>query len=175
MDRSLEGAILLELFTRQGIGTLVTADLLEDIRPAKIEDVNGIIALISPLEAEGVLVERSRERLETEINNFYLIERDNVVIGCGALYILDDGKSGELACLAISPEYRSSGRGEKLLRHIILTAEKNKLEQVFILTTQTAHWFMERGFKKVTLDDLPVARKKLYNYQRKSAVYSKKL
>lgn len=175
IDRNIEGSLLLELFTQAGIGTLISTDHLEDIRSASIEDVNGIIELIKPLEKSGLLVKRSRERLETEINNFYVIEREKQIIGCGALYIFDNKKQAELACLAISSEYQSQGRGEKLFSHICKEARQAGLEELFILTTQATHWFIEHGFSKKTLTDLPDEKQVLYNYQRNSAVFVKEL
>ena len=175
IDRNIEGALLLELFTQDGIGTLISTDQLEDIRAADVEDVNGIIELIEPLEKAGALVKRSRERLETEINNFYVIERENRIIGCGALYVANGGEQAELACMAIAPEYQSQGRGEKLFAHICKEARNQQLKQIFILTTQATHWFIEHGFERTSLSDLPTEKQALYNYQRNSAVFIKEL
>ncbi|WP_246540113.1 amino-acid N-acetyltransferase [sulfur-oxidizing endosymbiont of Gigantopelta aegis] len=175
INRNIDGSLLLELFTQDGIGTLVSTDHLEDIRKATIDDVNGIIELIQPLEESGMLVKRSRERLETEINNFYVIERENSIIGCVALYIADNAMQAEVACMAIAPEYQSQGRGEKLFSHICKQSAKMGLKALFILTTQATHWFMEHGFVKKTLADLPSEKQALYNYQRNSAVYIKSL
>jgi len=175
IDRNIEGSLLLELFTQRGIGTLVSTDQLEDIRSANIEDVNGIIELIKPLEDAGFLVKRSRERLETEINNFYVIEREKKIIGCGALYICKNKQQAEIACLAISANYRSQGRGEKLFSYICKQAKTMGLKQIFILTTQATHWFIEYGFEKKSLQHLPNEKQALYNYQRNSAVYIKTL
>jgi len=175
IDRNIEGSLLLELFTQKGIGTLVSTDHLEDIRSAAIEDVNGIIELIKPIEQSGMLVKRSRERLETEINNFYVIEREKQIIGCGALYVFANKKQAEVACMAIAKEYQSQGRGEKLFSHICKEAKKTGLKQLFILTTQATHWFIEHGFSKNSLEDLPSEKQALYNYQRNSAVYIKEL
>ncbi|MCW8930939.1 MAG: amino-acid N-acetyltransferase [Gammaproteobacteria bacterium] len=175
INRNIDGALLLELFTQDGIGTLVSTDRLEDIRCATIEDVNGIIELIQPLEDSGQLVKRSRERLETEINNFYVIEREHRIIGCGALYIASNKTQAEIACMAIAEEYQSQGRGEKLFSHLCKEARNNNLKQVFILTTHATHWFIDHGFTKKSLEDLPSEKQAFYNYQRNSAVYIKEL
>lgn len=175
IDRNIDGSLLIELFTQNGIGTLISTDHLEDIRSANIEDVNGIIELIKPLEKSGLLVKRSRERLETEINNFYVIERENKIIGCGALYISENKIQAELACMAIDREDQSQGRGEKLFEYICKEAVKKGLQQIFILTTRATHWFREQGFKKVTLEELPAEKQAFYNFQRNSAVYMKNL
>lgn len=170
-----DGSLLKELFTRDGSGTMVYRDHYETIRRARINDVGGILNLISPLEEEGVLVKRSRERLETEISYFTVMEKDNLLIGCVGLYPMDSDKAGELACVAIHPDYRKSGRAAKLLTHIERQASKLGLEQLYTLTTQTSHWFLEQGFTESHVDMLPVERRSLYNYQRKSKVFVKKL
>jgi len=179
IDRNTDGALLIELFTSSGIGTMVSSDFLDEIRTAAVDDVNGIIELIAPLENKGQLVKRSREVLETEIENFFVIERDNAIIGCAALYPVVNHETGikqaELACFAIAPEYRSQGRGDKLFDYVCKQAVKQGLEQIFILTTQASHWFAEQGFKKSSLNNLPVEKRLLYNYQRNSAIYIKNL
>ena len=175
ISRRTDGALLLELFTRDGIGTLIAGDVYEDMRAATIDDVAGILELIAPLEEDGVLVRRSRERLETEIGYFTVMERDGSVIACGALYPYTTESVGELACFVVHPDYRNTGRGEALLTKIEQGAKKQKIRRLFVLTTHTAHWFQERGFKAADIKDLPVARQALYNYQRNSKVFIKKL
>ena len=175
ISRHTEGALLLELFTRDGNGTLIAGDAYEDTRAATIDDVGGILELIAPLEQEGVLVRRSRERLETEIGYFTVMERDGAVIGCAALYPYTKEAAGELACFVIHPDYRDAGRGEALLERIERSAKQKKIKQLYVLTTHAAHWFVERGFKVGSLQDLPVARQALYNYQRNSKVFVRKI
>lgn len=170
-----DGALLKELFTRDGSGTMVYRDSYETIRRARIEDVQGILGLISPLESSGILVKRSRELLEREIHHFTVMEKDNVVIGCAALYPFSEPGSGELACVAINKEYQGGGRAAKLLTHIERQALKLNINKLFVLTTQTAHWFLEQGFVETLADLLPVERKALYNYQRRSKVFVKNL
>ncbi len=175
LDRRVDGALLLELFTRDGIGSLVNADVFEGMRQATIDDVGGILELITPMEAEGILVRRSRELLETEIDQFSVVERDGMIIGCAALYpYLNDGL-GELAGLAIHPDYRDGGRGQALLSYLERRAKKIGVKRLFVLTTQTAHWFIERGFERADIAALPVKKQALYNYQRRSQVYTKNL
>ncbi len=179
IDRKTDGALLIELFTNTGIGTMVSSDFLDEIRVATVEDVNGIIALIAPLEKKGQLVKRSRDVLETEIDNFYVIERENTIIGCAALYPVENIQAivqqAELACFAIAAEYRSQGRGNKLFEYICRQAQQLGLKQIFILTTQASHWFAEQGFEKSSLSKLPAEKRHLYNYQRNSAIYIKNL
>mgnify|MGYP002630764140 CR=1 FL=1 len=175
ISRHTDGALLLELFTRDGIGTLISGDVYEDTRPATIDDVGGILELISPLEEEGVLVRRSREWLETEIGYFTVMERDNAIIACAALYPYIKEGCGELACLVVHPDYQDTGRGEALLMHMEQSAKQQKIKRMLVLTTRTAHWFVEHGFKAADIKALPVARQQLYNYRRNSKVLVKKV
>ena len=167
------GGLLLELYTRDGIGTMFNASLYEIIRAAKTDDVSGIIDLIEPLEAKGALIKRSREQLELEINLFTVIERDGKIIACAALYPLVNTKVGELACLAVHPNYKGGERGERLLKKITQQAIENNLDQLLVLTTQSIDWFKERGFKAGEVSDLPDKKKALYNYQRQSKILFK--
>lgn len=175
IDRSKDGGLLLELFTRDGVGTMISSDIYEGTRQASINDVGGILELIRPLEQAGVLVRRLREQLELEIDYFYVVERDGTIIACAALYPFMDEKIGELACLAVHPDYQKEGRGESLLLYIEREARKKKIRRLFVLTTQTAHWFQERGFAPADLNALPVKKQGLYNYQRRSKVFVKNL
>jgi amino-acid N-acetyltransferase len=163
-----DGALLQELFSRDGIGTQIVTESAEKLRRATIRDIGGILDLIRPLEQQGLLVRRSREQLEMEIDYFSLIERDGLVIGCAALYPFVDDNVGEFACLAVHPDYRDADRGYLLLKHIIQLARQRRYEKVFALTTRSIHWFLEQGFELVTVDDLPSQKKQLYNYQRRS-------
>jgi len=175
INRHVDGSLLMELFTRDGVGTLISGGKFEDIRRASIADVGGILELIAPLENEGVLVRRERERLEMEIEHFTVVERDGTIIACAALYPFPEEGIGELACLAVHQGYRKQGRGDDLLEYIERQARNEGIDKLFVLTTRTAHWFQERGFKTATLKDLPVARQELYNYQRRSKVFIKTL
>ena len=175
VDRKIEGALLLELFSRNGIGTLITADSYDTTRNANIDDIGGILELIEPLEAEGVLVRRSREHLEIDIHQFIVMERDGMIIGCAALHHYSDEKISELSCLVIHDDYQNENRGEALLA----LSEKRALtagsEKLFVLTVKTAHWFIEKGFSEMKIDALPVNKKTIYNYDRKSKVFMKSI
>lgn len=170
-----DGSLLKELFTRDGSGTMVYRDSYETIRRARIEDVKGLLKLIEPLESDGILVKRSRELLEREIGSFTVMEKDGLIIGCAALYPFSEPTAAELACMAVHPDYRRDGRAAKLLTHIERQALKLGINKLYVLTTQTAHWFLEQGFVETMVDLLPVERKALYNYQRKSKVFVKNL
>ena len=165
-----DGALLQELFSRDGIGTQIVMESAEQIRRATINDIGGILELIRPLEQQGILVRRSREQLEMEIDKFTIIQRDNTTIACAALYPFPEEKIGEMACVAVHPDYRSSSRGEVLLERIAAQAKQSGLSKLFVLTTRSIHWFQERGFTPVDIDLLPESKKQLYHYQRKSKV-----
>lgn len=168
-------ALLTELFTTDGSGTLITRQPYEQSRWAGINDVGGIVDLIAPLEEEGVLLKRSRERLESEISRFRLLERDGRIIACAALYAFPSEGSAELACIVSHPDYRGEKRAQRLLQELETTALEQGLSEVFVLTTQTAHWFLEQGFIEDDIESLPAHRQALYNLQRNSKVFRKRL
>ncbi len=174
LSHKVDGALLQELFTHEGAGTLITAGDYEQLRQANIEDVGGILELLTPLEDQGVLVRRSREVLETEISRFNVIERDGIIIACAALYPYSK-ELAELACVAVSQEYRAGKRGDRLLNAISEQAQADNIKQIFVLTTRTAHWFMERGFSEAEFSALPKEKQSLYNFQRNSKIFIKQL
>jgi amino-acid N-acetyltransferase len=175
ISRHADGALLLELFTHDGVGSMVSRDPLEQLRDASIEDVGGIIRLIEPLESEGTLVKRPRELLEREIGRFCVLEHDHVIVGCAALYPFAGEKAAELACLAVAPDYRDAGGGEQLLKWVEDRARKQRIKRLFVLTTRAAHWFIEHGFVQADVESLPKQKQALYNYQRRSKVLTKNL
>ncbi|MQR01791.1 amino-acid N-acetyltransferase [Glaciimonas soli] len=172
---SEDGSALLEVFTHDGVGTMITYENLESLREATIEDVGGILKLIEPLEADGTLVKRGRELIEREIHYFSVIDHDGVLFGCAALYPFPDEKMGEMACLTVNPDVQGQGDGEKILKHMEARARAAGLTKLFVLTTRTSHWFLRRGFVNATVDDLPKNRQHMYNWQRKSLVLIKQL
>jgi amino-acid N-acetyltransferase len=175
ISRHVDGALLLELFTHDGVGSMITRDPLEQLRDATIKDVGGILRLIEPLEADGTLVKRSRELLEMEIARFSLLEHDKVIVGCAALYPFPEEKSAEFACLAVAPEYRDASYGERLLKACEERAKGLKLRRLFALTTHAAHWFLEQGFRAGEPAALPSQRQALYNWRRNSKVFLKRI
>lgn len=168
-------ALLEELFTHDGSGTLVANDDYEQARVATIDDVGGILELIEPLEQQGVLLKRSRELLETEIKQFRLLERDHRILACASLYPFPEEGCGEIACIVSHPDYRGGKRGQRLLHELEQEARRQGLDRVFVLTTQTAHWFLEQGFVESSSDALPDQKQSLYNLQRNSKVFFKTL
>jgi amino-acid N-acetyltransferase len=169
-----DGALLQEIFTHDGVGTVVTREPLENIREARPDDIGNLIALIEPMEEEGILVHRPRELLEREIDRFSVMEHDGIIVGCAALYCHGDDV-GELACLAVHPDHREWGYGELLMQRVEMRARKAGIHRLFVLTTRTEHWFVERGFRIVKVDELPEQKRGMYNYQRRSKVLVKPL
>jgi amino-acid N-acetyltransferase len=170
IDMESEGGLLLELYTRDGIGSMLSIKLYDEPRGAKTDDISGIITLIKPLEAQGTLAKRTRPQLELDIHSFSVIERDGLIIGCAALHPIDNTDTAELSCLAIHQDYRSGSRGVELVEYIGSRAKKEGLKKLFVLTTQSIDWFRERGFKERGLSDLPLARQKSYNKERNSKI-----
>jgi amino-acid N-acetyltransferase len=175
ISRHIDGAVLQELFSDVGVGSMVVESTLNTLRDATIDDVGAILQILEPLETEGILVRRSRELLEREIDRFVVLEHDHIIIGCAALYPFANEKTAELACLAVQPSYRRHGYGDALLNYISAEAREQKLNKLVVLTTRTAHWFVERGFTETDISALPEQKKQLYNYQRRSKVFVKKL
>ena len=175
VTRRAIGSLLLELFTHTGVGTMITAATVEKLRPARIDDVQGMLALIEPLEADGTLVKRSRELLESEIGNFLVVEHDAVIVGCAALYPFKEEKSAEFACLAVAEGYRDAGYGEDLLKACEERAKNMRIRRLFALTTHAAHWFLEQGFRAADVAALPSRRQALYNWRRGSKVFLKRI
>ena len=175
INRRSDGAIFEELFSRDGVGTLISSTPFEVMRIATLQDLAGILDLITPLEQQGVLVKRGREVLETEIGRFTVIDRDGLIIGCAALYPFNSDQAGELGCIAIHDEYAGAARGTSLLEHVEKSARSLALNQLFVLTTQATHWFRERGFELAGTDSLPTEKQGLYNFSRNSKVLCKKV
>jgi amino-acid N-acetyltransferase len=175
LNRTTDGALLLELFTHNGIGTLISANPYEELRTASLNDIGGILELIKPLEQQGILAKRSREKIEMEIADYIVIELDGLIIGCTALHPDNSSASGAIACLAVHPDYQRSARGNRLLEHVYLKAKQLNLNQLFVLSTQTVHWFIERGFLTADVNALPDGLKALYNPLRNSKILYKNL
>lgn len=173
LNHTINGAVLQELFSRDGIGTLISATLFEELRTARLDDVGGILDLITPLEHEGILTPRSRESLETNIEDYIVLERDGLIVGCAATHQYQDNAGIELACLAIHPDYRNGKRAQRLLDTIQQQAQQQGMKRIFILTTHTSDWFREHGFQPGTIDDLPEQRQIEFNASRNSRVLYK--
>ena len=173
ISRHIDGALLMELFTHHGIGTMIVLEAPDRLRDAKIDDIDGIMAIIDPLVAQGILVKRERDLIGKEIDRFVVLEHENEIIGCAALYPFPNDKAVELACLAVNPFYRDGGRGERILGFAEKRAKEKGFKTLFVLSTQTTQWFVERGFVESDVSKLPQEKQALYNYSRRSKIYSK--
>jgi len=175
LNRLIDGALLTELFSRDGIGTLISSTQFESLRPAIINDIPGILELISPLEKKGILISRSPEQLEININDYIIIERDGLIIGCTALHPIENSQTALIACLAIHPEYQKSARGNQLLESLLQKASQQSFTHVFAFSTQSMQWFIERGFCEKDVKQLPSDLQITYNPLRNAKVLSKQL
>lgn len=171
----LDGGILGELFTHDGVGTLITEEHMESMKTATIDDLQGLIKLLQPLEEDGTLVKRPREKLEADISKFIVLEHDGIIYGSAALYAFPEEKIGEMGALTVHPDYQGKGEADKLLRQIEKQARKEGLTRLFVLTTRTAHWFLKKGFRTASLEELPLKKRDLYNWQRRSQIFIKDL
>jgi amino-acid N-acetyltransferase len=172
---AVDGALLLEVYVHDGIGTMIVDEKLEELREATADDVGGILQLIEPFEKDGTLVKRDRTEIERDIDHYTIIDHDGVIFACAALYPYPEAKTAEMAALTVSPQSQGQGDGEKVLKRVEQRARAMGLKSIFVLTTRTMHWFIKRGFVQVDPDWLPEARKRKYNWDRKSQVLVKKL
>ena len=175
ISRKVDGALLIELFTHHGIGTMIVPEAPETIRPAQKGDIAGILQILEPLEQQGILVRRTSEDLGRDIDHFFVIEADGNILGSAAIYPFPEGSTAELAALAVNPFYRDGGRGERLLAFAEGKAKAAGMKSIFVLSTQTTHWFIERGFTEADLSKLPARRQDAYNPDRRSKVFIKEL
>ena len=173
LDWGTENALVNELYTPDGIGTMVNADSYDRLRPATLEDIGALLALLEPLHLSGTLLERTRESLETDIERFRVLERDGLLVGCAAAYPFPEDKAMELACLAVRPGYANGGRGEALLRAVEREARRAGVSRLFVFTTQASHWFRERGFVPAPVETAPAARRSRIAPGRNSVMLSK--
>jgi amino-acid N-acetyltransferase len=172
---SVDGSVLIESFTHDGVGTMIVDEKLESLREAVTDDLGGILQLIEPFERDGTLVKRNRTEIERDIGLYTVIEHDGVIFGCAALYPYPEAQTAEMSALTVSPQVQSQGDGERILKRIEQRAKTAGIASIFVLTTQTMHWFLKRGFVKVEPDWLPEARQRKYNWDRKSQVLVKKI
>ena len=169
----IDGSLLLEYFTHDGVGTMVVEDSLDDLRPATVDDIGAILSLIQPLEADGTLVPRDRGTIERDVEKFSVLEHDSVIYGCVAVFPYPEEKMAEMACLIVHPDWQTAGDGELLLRHAEKKAKAMGCKRMFVLTTRTSHWFIKRGFIQGTVHDLPVSKQLNYNRNRNSLIFFK--
>ena len=172
---AMDGSLLLEIYVHDGVGTMVIDEKLESLREATNDDVGGILQLIEPFENDGTLVKRSRTEIERDADHYTILEHDGVIFACAALYPFPEAKTAEMAALTVSPHSQGQGDGERVLKRIEQRAKSAGLDSIFVLTTRTMHWFLKRGFVLMDPEWLPEARKRKYNWDRKSQVLVKRL
>jgi amino-acid N-acetyltransferase len=175
IDQNIDGGVLQELFSRDGVGTLLSGTPFDTIHQATVNDIGGILELIEPLEQQGLLVKRSREKIEVDINDYIVLVRDGTVIACAALHDYPEGNIMELACMAVHADYQNQSKGDMLYKFIESVAIEDGAKTLLVLTTQTEHWFIERGFTETDVSSLPIERQEIYNYQRNSKALVKQL
>ncbi|GAA5101985.1 amino-acid N-acetyltransferase [Wohlfahrtiimonas larvae] len=173
LNKATEGELIIELLTRDGIGSMITNEPYDEIKPAELTDIQALKALMQPLEDDGTLKKRSIQELEKDIHNFYLMFRDNSLIGAVAYYPYPEEKTAELASLIVHPDYRKGKKANQLMQFVEHKAHENGFDSIFLLTTQTAHWFMGNGFKEAKISDLPKDKLAVYDYTRNSKVFFK--
>ncbi|XP_057784435.1 probable amino-acid acetyltransferase NAGS2, chloroplastic isoform X5 [Salvia miltiorrhiza] len=175
LDGTIGGVLLKELFQRDGVGTMVASDLYEGMRMAAVKDLHGIKQLLLPLEESGTLIKRTEEELLKVLDSFIVVEREGQIIACGALFPFFEEKRGEVAAIAVCPDCRGQGLGDKLLDYIEKKASSLGLQILFLLTTRTADWFVRRGFCECSIECIPEERRRRINESRRSKYYMKKL
>ena len=171
----VDGALLMEVFTHDGVGTMIVDEKLESLREATPDDVGGILQLIEPFEKDGTLVKRDRTEIERDVAQYTVIEHDGVIFGCAALHAYPESGTAEMAALTVSPNVQGQGDGERILKRIEQRARAMGASSLFVLTTRTMHWFIKRGFAPVDPTWLPEARKRHYKWDRRSQVLVKPL
>lgn len=176
LNRFMNGVLLMEVFHRDGVGLMVSRDLYEGFRRAQMKDVNGVKAIIKPLEDQGILKPRSKTTLESDIEKFVVIERDGMIIACMSLTQMEDDPTwAELGCVAVHRDYRKLGKGDAMLGFTERMAYGKGVRNLFVLSTQSFDWFHERGFQEVNVTSLPTSRQALYDRSRRSKIFYKVL
>ena len=173
INRNIDGSLIEELFTEKGSGTILTEFALENFRKATEGDLKDIYRILFPLEKRKIFIERDLTQIKGMINQFYVLEHDKKFVGCVSLNSFKE--SLELASFSIESKYQRLGFGKKLLKFCELEAKKLKYDEIFILTTQSEHWFAENGFKEKSKELMPTFKKKTYQSERNSKYLTKKL
>ncbi len=169
----IDGTILRELFTRDGVGTMMSDTPFDNLRAANQTDIVEILELIKPMQEQGLLLSRTYENLLEDLKDFIVIIREGTVVAAAALHQYEEFSQGEVACVAVHRDYRGDEFGDMLLSELELRAEKNKVNKLFVLTTQAVDWFKERGYVLGNKEDLPQARLDSYSDIRNSAILVK--
>jgi amino-acid N-acetyltransferase len=177
LDGRIDEGLLAEIFSFQGVGTLVYANEYQSIRPAQKKDVRAIHALIQQGVRAEELLDRSRSEIERQISDFYVFEVDRSPVGCVALHVYPDSSQAEVACLFVAEPFTNQGIGRRLLRYVEGVARGLGVEQLFCLSTQAFNFFCHKGgFVAATAEVLPPPRRDRYERSgRRSQVLVKSL
>ena len=174
VDGRMEGAILREIFSNLGVGTMVYGNDYESIRPMKADDIGDVLRLMQPLMQEGILVKRTEDDLMARQGDFVVYSIDDVVHACGALHDYGEGQA-EIAAIATNPVYSHLSMGRKILSYLVEKAARIGMTRVFALTTRTVDWFEQLGFVEADLESLPAKKRDTYNHARKSRIFALEL
>lgn len=174
IDGRAEGMILKEIFSNRGFGTMIYSNQHENFRPMNVSDIPEVLRLMQPVIEEKILVPRTAADLEEKVNEYTVYEVDGTVHACGALHVYPD-KQGEIAAIVVDEMYAGAGIGKKMITFLIEKAVKLKLKQIFVLTTQTADWFLQLGFTETTVEELPDIKREFYNRKRNSLILKYRL
>jgi len=174
IDGREEGAVLKELFSNLGAGTMVYTDEYESIRPLRSRNVPDILHLMEPFMQKGKLVRRTAEQIQERKDDYYVFEVDGSVRACGALHDWGEGQ-GEIAAVASDSRCAGMSLGRKIVEYLIEKARKKNMTRVFVLTICTHDWFESLGFSEIPVDSLPERKRQSYDMERKSKVFALQL
>jgi amino-acid N-acetyltransferase len=174
IDGREEGAVLKELFSNLGVGTMIYTDEYDSVRQLHSKDLPDILRLMEPLMQKGILIRRNAEQIQEKKDDYSVLEVDGSIRACGALHDLGESQ-GEIAAVATDPNYTDLGLGRRIVGYLVEKARKNNLRRVFVLTTQSQDWFELLGFKEASVDSLPEKKRKVYDQTRKSKVFALEL
>jgi amino-acid N-acetyltransferase len=169
-----EGAVLKELFSNLGAGTMIYNDEYESIRPFRNRDLPDILRLMEPLMQTGLLIRRTAEQIQDKKDDYVVFVIDGSVRACGALHDWGEGQ-GEIAAVATDPFYSGMNLGRRIVGRLIEKARKSAMKKIFVLTTQSQDWFESLGFREAPVNSLPERKLTLYDHVRKSKVFTLEL
>jgi amino-acid N-acetyltransferase len=177
IDGRVEEGLLAEVFSNEGIGTLVHANEYQAIRRAQKRDAGAIFHLIQGGIESDELVRRSRADIERQVDDFFVFEVDRNPVACLALHVYPERRQAEMACVCVDSKYENQGIGAKLMHFAESQAREGGVQQMFCLSTQAVNYFVQKGgYHLATPDDLPASRRESYERNgRRSQVLTKPL
>ena len=171
------GVLLDELFSEEGVGTMVHADSYREIRPLQLDDIPELLSMIARCMADSKLVQRTYESIQSRLSSYYVYTLDDTIVGCVALYPYPEVRKAELGCLFIKKNYEGHGYGRALCRFVEDKAREQGFTAIFALSQSAVAYFRDRlGYPELSRDELPPARRALLEQSgRSSAVFGKQL